>query len=185
MDAVAQQAPEPISAAFVAAVTFLIDRLEGGGKLITDSGGLTRWGISQRRYPTVDIEHLPRDRAVELYHADYWREVRGDELPPPLAMAVFDGAVNIGPAGATKLLQRLVGVPDDGKLGPQTLAAVARFRRPAQVEELVALYLGERLRYYHDLAASKPLHVPSLKGWTNRVTRLALECGRLCPRREA
>jgi lysozyme family protein len=177
VDAVAA-GPTQTSSAFLGAVSFVIDRIEGGGELVTDTGGLTRWGISQRAYPMVDIEHLPRDEAVALYRRDYWQRVNGDAFPGPLALALFDGAVNIGAVGAVKILQRLVGVPEDGVAGPQTQAAVARYRKPAQADELLALYLAARVRYYTDLVATKPVHTAALRGWVNRVMRVAVEAGR-------
>lgn len=160
--------------AFQAAVSFVIDVCEGGGKLIHDQGGATRWGISQRAYPTLNIRDLTRDEAVAVYRMDFWEQVRADALPAPLALAVFDAAVNLGHIPAIKLLQRTVGVQEDGKLGPVTLAAVKRFR----TAEIVATFLSARVRWYQELVASKPYHQPSLKGWTTRCLRVAVEAGR-------
>ena len=46
-------------------------------------------------------------------------------LPAGLDLEVFDFGVNSGPAESVKTLQRLVGVTQDGSVGPITLAAVA------------------------------------------------------------
>jgi lysozyme family protein len=160
--------------AFASAVAFVIDRLEGGDKIITDSGGLTRWGISQRAYEALDVAHLTREAAVQLYHRDYWRPVRADELPTGLDLQVFDTAVNQGPFQAAKMLQALLHVPADGVIGPQTVEAARRYR-PAS--ELRALYSELRERTYTDLARSYPKHVPSLYGWRLRTMRVADEAG--------
>ena len=165
--------------AFMAAVSFLIDRLEGGDKLVTDTGGLTKYGISKKAFPEVDIAALTRTDAIMLYRIHYWATVDAGKLPGPLALAVFDAAVNVGAVGAVRILQRVVGVPDDGVLGPQTLAAVQRYRSPVAASDLVALYIAARVRWYYDLAATKPHHVPSLRGWINRCAKVAVECGRL------
>jgi lysozyme family protein len=91
-----------------------------------DPGGETNFGISKRSYPAEDVRALTRERAIALYHRDYWQPIQGDALPPMLALAVFDAAVNMGVGTAIRLLQRTLGVPVDGVIGPQTLQAAAR-----------------------------------------------------------
>lgn len=88
-----------------------------------DPGGRTKFGISQRAYPRVDIKNLTLDGARAIYLADYWRPIRGDELPISLALLVFDSAVNNGVGQAIRWLQRAADVPIDGVLGPRTIAA--------------------------------------------------------------
>jgi lysozyme family protein len=88
-----------------------------------DPGGETKFGISKRAYPSLDIRGLTLDDARGIYHRDYWRVVRGDDLPPDLALLMFDAAVNNGPVQAVLWLQRAAGVRADGQFGPITLAA--------------------------------------------------------------
>lgn len=104
-----------------------------------DPGGLTKWGISQRAYPMLDIENLTRDEAEQIYRADYWNPCRCDELPAGLDLIVFDCAVNQGVRTATRCLQRALGVTDDGIIGPVTLAAVrGRKDRLGLIKEVAA-----------------------------------------------
>lgn len=174
MAGVAGPTIEAPSTAFGLAVRWVIDVAEGGAKLVTDQGGPTRYGISQRVYPGEDIEHLARARAEALYLRDYWEPIQGDALPGALALVVFDAAVNQGVVRAVRLLQGCLGVATDGIMGPETLAAARR----APVSELVARYLVARLQAYAGLARAWPeLHGASLYGWQCRVLRLALEAG--------
>jgi len=162
------------SEAFGLAARWVIDVAEGGSKLITDSGGQTKYGISQRAYPGEDIANLTRQRAEALYARDYWEPIQGDALPGALALVVFDGAVNHGPVRSVQLLQQCLGVTADGIMGPETLHEARR----AAVPELVARYLVARLQAYAGLARAWPeLHGASLYGWQCRVLRLALEAG--------
>ena len=165
---------EAPSAAFTAASRWVIDVAEGGSRLITDNGGLTRFGVSQHAYPGLDIATLTREQAEDIYARDYWEPIRGDALPGALALVVFDAAVNQGVARAVRMLQGCLGVATDGIVGPETLAAARR----AAVPELVARYLVARLQAYAGLARAWPeLHGASLYGWQCRVLRLALEAG--------
>ena len=89
----------------------------------SDPGGRTKFGISQRSYPALDIAALTLDDARAIYHADFWAKVRGDDLPAPLAFLLFDGAVNCGVGRSVRWLQLALGVAQDGIIGPVTLAA--------------------------------------------------------------
>lgn len=107
----------------------VIIALEGGDRLVddpADPGGVTRWGISQRAHPDVDVRALTREQAQQIYRRAYWDPMRCDELPPPLDLAVFDAAVNQGRAAAARMLQEALGVTIDGIIGAQTIAAARR-----------------------------------------------------------
>lgn len=143
------------------AVTF---DLEGGDKVIVDSGGLTKWGVSQRAYPDLDIRSLTRADAEALYHRDYWLKVRADEMAWPLSLFVYDAAVNQGVDAAVRMLQRAIGVAQDGALGPKTLA-----RAKALGTEAAALFMAQRsLRYAGTRHFDKYGY-----GWFARLFRLS------------
>lgn len=126
-----------------------------------DPGGETRWGISKRAYPHVDIRNLTRDQARQIYYRDYWQRARCDQLPPGVAFDVFDAAVNSGIGQAIRWLQRAVGVADDGIVGPLTIAAV-RALPPAVVQARMS---GHRLQFMTDLSTWSAFG----KGWARRV----------------
>ena len=68
-----------------------------------DPGGETKYGISKRAYPDVDIARLTESEAKEIYKRDYWQAIGCDSFSFPLDIIVFDTAVNMG-KGATKEL---------------------------------------------------------------------------------
>jgi lysozyme family protein len=114
------------SPAFAAAVDLLLS-IEGGEALAVDNNGSpVRWGINAAANPDVDLQTLTRESAIEIYRQRYWQAMRCGELPPSLAVQVFDAAVNQGVAGATLCLQLAAGVVPDGLLGPRTMAAAMR-----------------------------------------------------------
>ena len=128
-----------------------------------DPGGVTKFGISQRSYPALDIRALSLDEAKAIYQRDYWDQIQGEALPAGLDLLVLDHAVNAGPARAVRLLQHLVGVPEDGLMGPVTLAGVAI----ADPQDLIARYSELRLDFYRDLPTWRHFGA----GWSRRVHR--------------
>lgn len=163
---------------FSPACDFVIDALEGGGVVVLDSGGLTKWGISKKAHPDVDIENLTRDDAIEIYRRDYWDRLNLDRLPPSLALLVFDCGVNMGVEQAAVFLQNLVYAKADGIIGDKTVTAVRNFSS----SELRARYGELRLRHYEELARTKPFFYPSLYGWRLRCFRVADEAGKWASR---
>ena len=109
----------------------------------TDPGGETKYGISKRAYPDVDIANLTIDGAQALYASDYWRACSCDQMPWPLCLFVFDMAVNQGQPVAKVMLQRTLGVAPDGDIGPVTLAAAAKM----DDEQLALLMTARAFRY--------------------------------------
>jgi lysozyme family protein len=109
----------------------------------TDPGGATKYGISKRAYPSVDIANLTVDEAKAIYAADYWQACACDQMQWPLCLFVFDMAINQGQPTARVMLQRTLGVASDGVIGPVTLAAAN-----AMSDEQLALLLTARAFRY-------------------------------------
>ena len=57
-----------------------------------DPGGVTKFGISQRSYPALNIRELTPDDAKALYQRDYWAPIQGEDLPAGLDLVVLDHA---------------------------------------------------------------------------------------------
>lgn len=90
---------------------------------LADRGGETKYGISKRAYPHIDITNLTLAQAKNIYRTDYWDKVNCSSLPPDLALLVFDAAVNNGVSAASRWLQGAANVAVDGAIGPKTIAA--------------------------------------------------------------
>lgn len=139
----------------------------GGAQGVGELKG-TKYGISAKAYPDVDIENLTLDGAKAIYEPDYWNAVHGDDLPMPLAVLVFDCAVNQGQGTARVTLQHALGVAADGVIGPATLTA-------AEHSSLwhAARFMSLRaLRY-----TQSPLFARDGEGWFNRLFTVALQQG--------
>lgn len=144
--------------------------LEEGGYSFDprDPGGETKYGISKRAYPKEDVKNLTVEQAKELYRRDYWNPIKGDDLPPSIALITFDAAVNQGVSKASKWLQKAVGVEQDGKVGPATVAAAKASSSSLMVQE-IATY---RLRHY--LGMDNNTEEVYEKGWIARLLRTVI-----------
>lgn len=138
-----------------------------------DPGGATNQGITQRTYDAwrsrqgqvfQSVRHINADEIREIYRAQYWHKVSADDLPAGLDYAVFDFAVNSGPARAAKFLQKIAGVPADGIIGAQTLAAVGRNDAAAIITRLCR----DRLAWLKRLKTFSTFG----RGWTRRVNEV-------------
>jgi lysozyme family protein len=56
----------------------------------------TKYGISARAYPNLDIANLTLDQAKTLYQSDYFEACHCDQMSWERALTVFDCAVNQG-----------------------------------------------------------------------------------------
>ena len=131
-----------------------------------DLGGETKYGITKRFYPDVDIKNLTKEQAKTIYHTDYWRRAKCDEVPPKLRHIYFDMCVNFGQGGAVKVLQRTANAKNkekievDGGMGPATLKAIQNLEL-----ERVRAY---RVLRFANLVIKKPEQERFWFGWYKR-----------------
>jgi lysozyme family protein len=139
---------------------------DGDGFSDRSEDGLTRYGVAQRAWPQIDVRSLTREGAVAFYRKEFWDFLHCGEMPPPIAISLFDSAVNQGRAPAARMIQSVVRVAQDGAIGPHTLAAI----RQQDPIECVAWFSTLRvLRYV--LTRGWPTNG---LGWTRRVFLIAL-----------
>jgi lysozyme family protein len=126
-----------------------------------DPGGETKYGITQRAYPALDIAALTEAEARAIYQRDYWDRIRGDDLPPPVAFCVGDMAVNAGVLTAVTQLQRALGLRADGIVGAETI----RVAYQADLRSLLDVLTELRVEHY----MTQPAFNRYGAGWVNRA----------------
>lgn len=136
-----------------------------------DSGGETKYGISKRAYPHLNIRDISIEQAKEIYRRDYWDKCKCDFLPDYLSVAVFDYAVNSGIKQAIKDLQKSLGVTIDGIIGNQTIGAANS--KPQR--KILENYIEARLNFLMSLKNWKIYG----NGWGRRVNRVIEVCEKL------
>lgn len=126
-----------------------------------DPGGETKWGISKRTYPHLDIKALTREQAKEIYRTDFWSRIKADALADGVAYQLFDFAINSGIETAVRYLQRAVGVSDDGHWGSRSQSAADAMSE----SDLIMRLSAERLDFMTRLS-NWPHHG---RGWARRI----------------
>jgi lysozyme family protein len=147
-----------------------------------DPGGATNKGITIatfRRYvkrdgTKDDLRRISDADVKPIYKTKYWDKVRGDDLPDGLDYAVFDFAVNSGTGRAPKYLQRVLGVAQDGVIGPTTLKAAHN----ANVEFAIDRLCDDRMAFLRGLSTFSTFG----RGWTSRVSGVRIEAQRMAKR---
>lgn len=79
-----------------------------GGYVDDKYGGPTKYGISARAYPKLDIENLTLEQAKEIYQTDYWNKAHCGDMAWPFCCCVFDCAVNQGVSQSKLLSAQLI-----------------------------------------------------------------------------
>jgi lysozyme family protein len=126
-----------------------------------DKGKLTKYGISQRSYPNLDIAALTIEQAKALYKRDFWDPYQLDKFAAVVAFEFFDCAVNCGTGTAARLFQRSLGVAEDGIIGPITLSKALA----ANPDKLAKTMAAHRIKFYTSLSQFDTFG----KGWVNRM----------------
>lgn len=132
-----------------------------------DLGGETKYGITERRYPNLDIKALTVNEATEIYYRDFFKPMNLELIDNDLlALHIFDMGVNAGKKTAVKLLQSFLnGITQDGIIGPWT----AKLVHAASLNvDIVELYKAKRYEYYYKISLLRR-NSKFLKGWIRRI----------------
>lgn len=114
---------------------------------LQDPGGETKFGISKRAYPNIDIKDITLEQARDIYLRDYWVAAGCEHFSDDaMAILVFDCAVNQG-VGRAKQITSIAGNP--------------------------VAFQAERVLHY----ASLPGFTHFGRGWMRRLFTVLLESG--------
>lgn len=133
------------------ALDFILE-LEGGAKLVTDTGGLTKYGISSKANPGVDVRNLTEAQAREIYRRSYAAPLGLENYPADVALVALDAKINHR-GGFAEMLLREAG--DD----------------PAK---MIALRRGEYARLIREAPGT---YAKFKNGWENRLQALERRLG--------
>lgn len=138
-----------------------------------DLGGETKYGISKKQYPNLDIADLSEEQAIEILKKDYWDHYDLSTLnSQDLSNALFIMYVNAPPLSVAMSLQLAIhdcGVSQiniDGILGSQTII-LANSINPN--DWLVSNFKLKSLQYYLGVVDSNISQLQNLRSWLRRT----------------
>lgn len=158
-----------------------------------DSGGATRWGVTERVARQYGYQgpmsEYPKESAKAVYRQGYWDPLKLAaiaSLAPKVAYEMFDTAVNTSPPGGPFLVAkwfqralnsmndtsgRYMDITVDGEIGPGSLAAFRAFmdwRKEMGERVLTALLNGLQATYYLELSERRPKDERFMFGWISQ-----------------
>lgn len=110
-----------------------------------------------------------KERIIKFYKTLFWDEINGDKiLSQTFAESFFDFGVNAGIPTAAKIVQRLIGVKDDGDIGPTTIY-VLNCELLENHHELFTEFSVKKIDRYKDIIGDAKIKIKYLNGWLNRT----------------
>lgn len=128
-----------------------------------DPGGETKWGISKRSYPHIDIKNLTLAEAEHIYRRDFLAPLLDINLRHAVIFQLLGFAVHSGIRRATRTMQQELNLKDDGIIGPITLSAI----QSRTESDLTQLLLAGRLDYLTHLRNWPQ----NSRGWSRRIAQ--------------
>lgn len=139
-----------------------------------DRGGPTKYGISKRAHPDVDIENLTEEGALAILEQEYWNRYDLHLLEDQvIANQIFFMIVNMGGKRGVTLAQTAINaiarpklnIPVDGIMGFRTVQAL---------NVVSGMFYSNRLRleeiyYYLKLTDDHPDQIENFRGWVRRA----------------
>jgi lysozyme family protein len=143
---------------------------EGGDKITNDpndNGGLTKYGISERSYPDLDIAKLTEGQAKDIYLDDFWLPIMGHAINSQvIAESIFDFAVNAGVKTSSRLAQEACGnTKPDGVIGNKTVELLNSTANGYFIRNLALA----KIRHYTGICRRDPTQKKFYFGWIDRA----------------
>ena len=158
---------------------FILSWEQGYACLKGDRGGHTNKGVTLATFrvyfgknKTVeDLKNITDEQWDTIFLHGFWNKWQADQIgDQSIANLLVDWVYNSGKWGII-YPQRVLGVKDDGIVGPKTIAAVNGCNNK---EELFSKLWKSRENYYRRIARGEQARF--LNGWMNRLSSIRYGC---------
>lgn len=129
---------------------------------LNDSGGATKYGITQRDMPDKNIKDITTEDAIEYYKEHYVKNLYTQIEDQAKLDKLFDMGVLFGIGTAINLAQRVLGLIEDGIFGSDTLEHV-------NATDMLQLYKNELVSHVTAIVTAQPKDRVFFAGWINRI----------------
>ena len=131
-----------------------------------DPGGETKYGISKRSYPALDIKNLTVEQATAIYLRDFWQF--DGIIDQRVANKLFDAYVNLKHR-AILYAQQIVfkSLTPDGVYGPETEDALNR----ADPNAFLTAFRSRLSTHYEQWVMLHPEEQKDLEGLLRRANQ--------------
>lgn len=148
--------------------------VKGHGLLIGSNHGVTPAALASfRKVPVAaitlaDMRALTLSEAAAIALQDYYNATGINKLPwNAVTASLFDFRYNSGSAIA--VMQRMLGLKDDGAIGPKTVGAYTAWINARTPEQAARTFANVRIERYKHLVEIDPANKKYINGWTNRA----------------
>lgn len=166
---------------FDKAVYYVLNNEGGFANDSDDSGGPTKYGVTQAAYsryknrvvPLEEISAMTVEEAIEFYRVVYWEPMSLEKIQPQIATVIFDTAVLYGEVRAIRFAQKVctkygANITIDGIVGPRTIVALNLYN----ASTFVCDYVQEVLARIAEVAKLNPKNEKYVSGWNTRAMKL-------------
>lgn len=114
----------------------------------------------------LDDNEKLNEAIQDFYEKKFWNPIKATDIQSQLvAESIFDFGVNAGVKTSAKLAQKVVGVVQDGWVGPITLRALNSFNK----KHFLSAFTVEKIRRYVEIIKLRPVMKKYLHGWIRRA----------------
>jgi len=144
-----------------------------------DKGGATNMGVTIATFRqffgqerTIDnLKAITVEQWDYIFKVGYWNRWKADEIKNQSVANILVDWLWLSGAWGIKIPQRILGVVDDGIVGPKTLTAL----NASSPKELFDKIKEARVQYINDIIVKTPTNERFRKGWMNRLNAINFE----------
>jgi lysozyme family protein len=146
------------------------------GKMVGTMRGVSPPALAKHRGVPIEsltpeiMKTVTADEAADIGEDHYYFGTGLDKLEwGPATAALVDFGWGSGPRQAVLFAQRLAGTPDDGVIGPKSVAAWKAYIERVGWEQATRDVLAKRVTFYGAIIARNPAWEIYRKGWMRRA----------------